>query len=82
MTAENFCYWLKGIFEIQEAGFDKNEKRSIKLTEAQIDMINQHLGYVFQSPVNLALKRLAEGSGVRPPQGIVGSILDPLLTIC
>ena len=47
MTPENFCYWLKGIFEIQEAGIDKNEKRSIKLTDAQLAMINEHLGYVF-----------------------------------
>lgn len=53
MTAENFCYWLKGIFEIQEAGLDKNEKRSMKLTEAQIEMINQHLGYVFAKPIIL-----------------------------
>jgi hypothetical protein len=51
MTPENFCYWLKGIFEIQEAGLDKNEKRSIRLTEAQIEMINTHLNYVFQPKV-------------------------------
>lgn len=75
MTPENFCYWLKGIFEIQEAGLDKNEKRSIKLTDAQLAIINEHLGYVFQSkavvnhpPVDLMsglITHVSDGSGTK-----------------
>lgn len=47
MTPEQFCYWLNGIFEIQSANYDKNEKIVVRLTEAQIDMIAEHLRSVF-----------------------------------
>ena len=65
MTPENFCYWLKGIFEIQHAGLDANEKRPIKLTEAQIEMIDQHLGYVFSRTTIVApeMPKLDFGDG-------------------
>lgn len=51
MTPENFCYWLKGIFEIQEAGINESQEVQRKLTEAQVRMISQHLNYVFHKPV-------------------------------
>lgn len=55
MTAENFCYWLKGIFEIQEAGLDRGEKRIPKLTESQIEMISDHLNYVFAPKIDYSV---------------------------
>lgn len=46
MTAENFCYWLKGYFEI-----NGNQPRPPEyvdsLNSEQIKMIKQHLDYVF-----------------------------------
>ena len=39
MTAENFCYWLKGYFEISPS--------DVTLNEAQLKMVKQHLDYVF-----------------------------------
>jgi len=39
MTPENFAYWLQGFFEITSA---------TTLTTPQVEMIKQHLGYVFQ----------------------------------
>jgi hypothetical protein len=55
MTPEQFCYWLRGIFEIQQAGLDLNEKRSIKLTEAQIAMIDDHLNSVVSATIGSPL---------------------------
>ena len=46
MTAENFCYWLKGYFEIND-----NQPRPAEfcdsLNSEQIKIIKQHLDYVF-----------------------------------
>jgi len=52
MTPENFCYWLQGIFEMQNAGLSEADKR-YTLTDHQVKMVAQHLEYVFkpkQSP--------------------------------
>jgi hypothetical protein len=49
MTPENFCYWLQGVFEIQKAGLDATEKRSVALSQAQVDMIDAHLQSVFKA---------------------------------
>lgn len=51
MTPEQFCYWLRGVFEIQFAGLDKNAKLTPTLTGAQISMINQHLDSVFKAHI-------------------------------
>lgn len=40
MTSEQFCFWLQGLFEL--CPDLKN------LTEAQVQMIRDHLNYVFQ----------------------------------
>lgn len=40
MSPENFCYWLQGLFELQP---DLKQ-----LTSEQVEMIRQHLKYVFQ----------------------------------
>lgn len=41
MNYRDFVYWLQGFFEISG---------SKTLTEAQVAMIKQHLGYVFAQP--------------------------------
>ena len=43
MTSRDFCYWLQGYFEI----FAKAELRNNVLTEAQVDIIKNHLKLVF-----------------------------------
>jgi hypothetical protein len=45
MTAENFCYWLHGMFEINEVqGFDKHE-----FSIETVDLIKRHLDLVFNN---------------------------------
>lgn len=39
MNSENFCYWLKGFFELE------NPKN---LNEQQVEMIKDHLNLVFK----------------------------------
>ncbi len=46
MTPENFCYWLKGYLELLSV--DKNPEKP-ELNKDQVEMIDQHLGYVFQA---------------------------------
>lgn len=43
MTAENFVYWLQGFFELDGA----DEMKRQGLTTEQVEMIKEHLGYVF-----------------------------------
>jgi hypothetical protein len=43
MTPENFCYWLRGFFELSEAGGGKVED----LTRGESEMIKKHLDLVF-----------------------------------
>lgn len=45
MTAENFCYWLQGYFEIMNADM------ASALSPQQVKMIRDHLGYVFATPI-------------------------------
>lgn len=40
MTAENFCYWLQGLFELNG---------NTELSKKQVKMIKTHLGYVFKN---------------------------------
>lgn len=65
MTAENFCYWLRGIFEIQMAGLDSNEKRVPKLTEPQIEMIAKHLNMVMNPVVTIPDKTTIDMDAVK-----------------
>lgn len=51
VSPEQFCYWLRGILEIQTAGLDNNCKFVPKLTESQIMMIDDHLKSVFDNRV-------------------------------
>lgn len=47
MTAENFCYWLKGYFEIND-NQPRVPEHLDSLNSEQIKMIKEHLNYVFQ----------------------------------
>lgn len=41
MTSRDFCYWLQGFFELQQAGPGYN------LTASQTDAVRAHLAMVF-----------------------------------
>lgn len=45
MNERDFCYWLRGFFEIDEAS-DYPQKQ--QLTIKQVDMIKEHLELVFE----------------------------------
>lgn len=47
MTPENFCYWLRGYFEIHGNRPCKDPDSRWDLNDSQIDMINKHLESVF-----------------------------------
>lgn len=49
MTAENFCYWLKGYFEINDKNVNHDSLDKHFLSAEQTKMIKQHLDYVFKS---------------------------------
>lgn len=63
MNSEQFCFWLQGFFEMTDS---KN------LSEAQVKMIKEHLGLVFQKVTPpLQKKGLLTDS---PVKGIIGAI--------
>lgn len=47
MTAENFCYWLKGFVELTLADARQEDENALRLTPAQTDMVRRHLDLVF-----------------------------------
>jgi len=57
MTPENFCYWLQGLFEVQNPR---------ALTEAQTAVVKEHLQTVF----NKRTKKTVERPKSLPPQAI------------
>jgi hypothetical protein len=64
MEAKEFCYWLKGYFELLEAGPKQAEK--LVFTAEQVEMIHTHLNYVFQErvmPANLLTPPYTISSG-------------------
>lgn len=63
MSPENFCYWLQGLFELQP---------DLKtLTPEQVQMIKQHLMYVFEGKQNyVSLPPSQVGAGGSAGQGL------------
>lgn len=49
MNEREFCYWLKGFFEILSAGPKVPDK--LVLTAEQVEMIDKHLRSVFQEKI-------------------------------
>lgn len=62
MTASEFCYWLKGYFELLGAGPKSAEKPT--LTAEQVEMIEQHLNYVFAEKVKQERPPITLGAGM------------------
>lgn len=56
MTAQEFCYWLKGYLELSEVDLNKIDFATT-LSREQVKCINEHLGYVFAAKVSLPLVR-------------------------
>lgn len=49
MTSRDFCYWLQGFFEVDQAG--QLEGNQI-LTEPQVEVIKKHLNMVFYHEID------------------------------
>lgn len=74
MTAQEFCYWLQGYFEIGDKDGIKKPDRA--LTHQQAEMIREHLGYVFakresdiRGPMNLGSIGSGDYFGTQPWPG-------------
>lgn len=70
MTAENFCYWLQGLLELQDA--DKRE-RPAGLSEDQRRVIQNHLNLVFIRDIDAPdptgeLQAAHDGKPNKPPR--------------
>ncbi len=48
MTSREFCYWLQGHFEINDASIGATDN----LTGAQVRMIQKHLALVFKHEID------------------------------
>lgn len=47
MTSRDFCFWLQGFFEIDDANKEGIPRERLGLTNTQVDMIKKHLALVF-----------------------------------
>lgn len=67
MTSEQFCFWLQGLFELCP---DLK-----KLSPAQVQMIREHLDYVFKGKetVSFTYTPTPGISTITYPQGVGGS---------
>ena len=54
MTAEQFCYWLHGFFEL-----NSQENDDCSLTQAQAQMVREHLDSVFTNVIGTLPKSVA-----------------------
>lgn len=66
MDAVNFTYWLKGFFELIEAGPKTSEK--LVLTAEQVEMIEKHLKSVFTETI-MKPQRTIDFTTKEAPQG-------------
>jgi hypothetical protein len=53
MTSRDFCYWLQGFFELQQAGTGYN------LTASQTDAVRAHLALVFKHEIDPSMGNAA-----------------------
>lgn len=56
MNEKEFCFWLHGFFELQEAAGQK-----LELTKEQVSLIKRHLDLVF----NQVIKIKEESAGIQ-----------------
>jgi len=56
MKSRDFCYWLQGFFEINEAGLEHVSEDSTRHDQAlepkQVEMIKKHLRLVFKHEID------------------------------
>lgn len=71
MTSRDFCYWLQGFIEIQQASDGR-----IELSPPQLKCIQQHLALVFKHEIDpsfgppdkqQALDKIHHGIAPKPP---------------
>ena len=79
MSPENFAYWLRGFFELNEAAV----AGPVGLTHAQVAMVQRHLSLVFDkktAPAACPPARPPYSPGVSIPY--VGPRLAELIATC
>ena len=55
MTSREFCYWLQGHFEINEADHEKDQLGSLgdfSMSDAKVRIIKKHLSLVFKHEID------------------------------
>jgi hypothetical protein len=52
MTSREFCYWLQGFFEIQDAGIRESQNVDVGLTSDRAKVIKKHLALVFKHEID------------------------------
>ena len=52
MSSREFCYWLMGFFEINDAGLPGAMKVDSGLIGERVDMIKRHLALVFKHEID------------------------------
>lgn len=83
MSPQEFCYWLKGFFELMDAGPKRAEK--LVLTAKQVDMIEKHLKSVFQEKIMISPRTPEQETGPslpQPPYTVTCSQKIPSQAIC
>jgi hypothetical protein len=78
MTPENFCYWLRGFFELEVLTSNKPDMPP-NLTDRQVKVISDHLASVFEARLALAPSTITH-SGAFP--GMVESTRGPSSVLC
>lgn len=76
MKSRDFCYWLQGFFEINDAAVDSINE----LTHEQVEMIKNHLALVFKHEIDPAmgnadhqeeLNEIHSGKKPKPPKELI-----------
>ena len=52
MTSRDFCFWLQGFFEINDAGDSANVKVDKGLIGPKVEAIKAHLSLVFKHEID------------------------------
>jgi hypothetical protein len=52
MKSRDFCYWLQGFFEVQEAGRGERQLGGRDLSNEQVLCIQRHLNMVFKHEID------------------------------
>lgn len=69
MTARDFCYWLNGYFELQDAGNPTNVKIDKGLISEKVECIKKHLSLVFAHDIDPKMGNAETLNAIHNPNG-------------